>query len=135
MSFSLCTQFSPFPPFTYLFMAFLRKYNLKTALGNCVNIASVIWKLAEDYFYNRAFVSGASLFWNAAGDGQEPESQLRQDDTKISSEDMNFSVDINNEVTSTPGSASSLKAVDIPSFEESNDAVEEEFNQQLSVSK
>uniref|UniRef100_A0A4X1WAD4 STIL centriolar assembly protein n=1 Tax=Sus scrofa TaxID=9823 RepID=A0A4X1WAD4_PIG len=81
-----------------------------------------------------AVSTGASLFWNAAGDGQEPESQLRQDDTKISSEDMNFSVDINNEVTSTPGSASSLKAVDIPSFEESNDAVEEEFNQQLSVS-
>ncbi|MBV97440.1 SCL-interrupting locus protein, partial [Eschrichtius robustus] len=67
-------------------------------------------------------------------DDQEPESQLRQDDTKISSEDMNFSVDINNEVTSTPGSASSLKAVDIPSFEESNIAVEEEFNQQLSIS-
>ncbi|EQB77422.1 hypothetical protein CB1_000365013 [Camelus ferus] len=76
----------------------------------------------------------ASLFWNVAGDDQEPESQLRQDDTKISSEDMNFSVDINNEVTSTPGSASSLKAVDIPSFEESNIAVEEECNQQLSIS-
>eukprot|EP00069_Balaena_mysticetus_P020090 bmy_12717T0 len=70
----------------------------------------------------------------STGDDQEPESQLRQDDTKISSEDMNFSVDINNEVTSTPGSASSLKAVDIPSFEESNIAVEEEFNQQLSIS-
>ncbi|XP_007463991.1 PREDICTED: SCL-interrupting locus protein isoform X5 [Lipotes vexillifer] len=81
-----------------------------------------------------AVSTGASLFWNAAGDDQEPESQLRQDDTKISSEDMNFSVDINNEVTSTPGSASSLKAVDIPSFEESNIAVEEEFNQQLSIS-
>ncbi|KAB1268322.1 SCL-interrupting locus protein [Camelus dromedarius] len=71
----------------------------------------------------------------STGDDQEPESQLRQDDTKISSEDMNFSVDINNEVTSTPGSASSLKAVDIPSFEESNIAVEEECNQQLSISK
>nr|XP_008540005.1 PREDICTED: SCL-interrupting locus protein isoform X4 [Equus przewalskii] len=81
-----------------------------------------------------AVSTGASLFWNAAGDDPEPESQLRQDDTKISSEDMNFSVDINNEVTSTPGSASSLKAVDIPSFEESNVAVEEEFNQPLSVS-
>uniref|UniRef100_A0A8C3W9E3 STIL centriolar assembly protein n=1 Tax=Catagonus wagneri TaxID=51154 RepID=A0A8C3W9E3_9CETA len=81
-----------------------------------------------------AVSTGASLFWNAAGDGQEPESLLRQDDTKLSSEDMNFSVDINNEVTSTPGSASSLKAVDIPSFEESNVAVEEEFNQQLSIS-
>ncbi|XP_044094116.1 SCL-interrupting locus protein isoform X1 [Neovison vison] len=80
-----------------------------------------------------AVSTGASLFWNAAGDDQEPESQLRQDDTKISSEDMNFSVDINNEVTSPPGSASSLKAVDIPSFEESNIAVEE-FNQPLSVS-
>ncbi|XP_010983018.3 SCL-interrupting locus protein isoform X1 [Camelus dromedarius] len=81
-----------------------------------------------------AVSTGASLFWNVAGDDQEPESQLRQDDTKISSEDMNFSVDINNEVTSTPGSASSLKAVDIPSFEESNIAVEEECNQQLSIS-
>ncbi|XP_053751662.1 SCL-interrupting locus protein isoform X4 [Panthera pardus] len=81
-----------------------------------------------------AVSTGASLFWNAAGDGQEPESQLRQDDTKISSEDMNFSVDINNGVTSPPGSASSLKAVDIPSFEESNIAAEEEFNQPLSVS-
>ncbi|KAL0604479.1 SCL-interrupting locus protein [Plecturocebus cupreus] len=81
-----------------------------------------------------AVSTGASLFWNAAGDDQEPNSQLKQDDTKISSEDMNFSVDINNEVTSPPGSASSLKAVDIPSFEESNVAVEEEFNQPLSVS-
>lgn len=82
-----------------------------------------------------AVSTGASLFWNAPGDDhQEPESQLRQDDTKISSEDMNFSVDINNEVTSPPGSASSLKAVDIPSFEESNIAVEEELNQPLSVS-
>jgi SCL-interrupting locus protein len=60
---------------------------------------------------------------------------LKQDDTKISSEDMNFSVDINNEVTSPPGSASSLKAIDIPSFEESNIVVEEEFNQLLSKSK
>lgn len=75
------------------------------------------------------------MFWNGAGDNQEPESQLRQDDTKISSEDMNFSVDVNNEVTSPPCSTSSLKAVDIPSFEESNIAVEEEFNQSLSVSK
>ncbi|XP_014310038.1 SCL-interrupting locus protein isoform X1 [Myotis lucifugus] len=81
-----------------------------------------------------AVSTGASLFWNAAGDRQEPDSQLKQDDTKISSEDMNFSVDINNEVTSTPGSASSLKAVDIPSFEESNIVVEEEFNQPLSIS-
>ncbi|XP_040326095.1 SCL-interrupting locus protein isoform X7 [Herpailurus yagouaroundi] len=81
-----------------------------------------------------AVSTGASLFWNAAGDGQEPESQLRQDDTKISSEDMNFSVDINNGVTSPPGSSSSLKAVDIPSFEESNIAAEEEFNQPHSVS-
>lgn len=81
-----------------------------------------------------AVSTGASLFWNAADDHQEPDSQLKQDDTKISSEDMNFSVDINNEVTSPPGSASSLKAVDIPSFEESNIAVEEEFNQPLSVS-
>ncbi|XP_051027825.1 SCL-interrupting locus protein isoform X2 [Acomys russatus] len=80
-----------------------------------------------------AVSTGASLFWNAAGDDQEPNSQLKQDDTKISSEDMNFSVDINNEATSPPGSASSLKAVDIPSFEESNLAVEE-FNQPLSES-
>ncbi|XP_036112695.1 SCL-interrupting locus protein [Molossus molossus] len=81
-----------------------------------------------------AVSTGASLFWNAADDHQEPDSQLKQDDTKISSEDMNFSVDINNEVTSPPGSASSIKAVDIPSFEESNIAVEEEFNQPPSVS-
>ncbi|XP_036988600.2 SCL-interrupting locus protein isoform X2 [Artibeus jamaicensis] len=81
-----------------------------------------------------AVSTGASLFWNAAGEHQEPDSQLKQDDTKISSEDMNFSVDINNEVTSPPGSASSLKAVDIPSFEESNIGVEEELNQPLSVS-
>ncbi|XP_054428207.1 SCL-interrupting locus protein isoform X3 [Pteronotus mesoamericanus] len=81
-----------------------------------------------------AVSTGASLFWNAAGDHQEPDSQLKQDDTKISSEDMNFSVDIHNEVTSPPGSASSLKVVDIPSFEESNIAVEEELNQPLSVS-
>ncbi|XP_036035331.1 SCL-interrupting locus protein isoform X3 [Onychomys torridus] len=79
-----------------------------------------------------AVSTGASLFWNAAGDDQEPDSQLKQDVTKISSEDMNFSVDINNEVTSPPGSASSLKAVDIPSFEESTLAVEE-FNHPLPV--
>nr|XP_048309363.1 SCL-interrupting locus protein isoform X3 [Myodes glareolus] len=77
-----------------------------------------------------AVSTGASLFWNAEGDDQEPDSQLKQDDTKISSEDMNFSVDINNEVASPPGSASSLKAVDIPSFEESTVAVEE-FNHLL----
>ncbi|XP_077005864.1 LOW QUALITY PROTEIN: SCL-interrupting locus protein [Tamandua tetradactyla] len=81
-----------------------------------------------------AVSTGASLFWNAAGDGQAPDSQLKQDDTKISSEDMNFSVDINNEVTSPPDSASSLKAVDIPSFEESNIATEEDFNQPPSIS-
>ncbi|KAM5322897.1 SCL-interrupting locus protein isoform 2-T3 [Glossophaga mutica] len=81
-----------------------------------------------------AVSTGASLFWNAAGDPQEPGPPLKQDDTKISSEDMNFSVDINNESASPPGSASSLKAVDIPSFEESNIAVEEELNQPLSVS-
>ncbi|XP_020145148.1 SCL-interrupting locus protein isoform X2 [Microcebus murinus] len=81
-----------------------------------------------------AVSTGASLFWNAPNDDQEPDSRLKQDDTKISSEDMNFSVDINNEVPSPPDSASSLKAVDIPSFEESNIAVEEEFNQPLSVS-
>uniref|UniRef100_A0A8D2I5L3 STIL centriolar assembly protein n=1 Tax=Urocitellus parryii TaxID=9999 RepID=A0A8D2I5L3_UROPR len=78
-----------------------------------------------------AVSTGASLFWNAAGDDQD--SQLKQDDTKISSEDMNFSVDINNEVTSPPGSASSLREVDIPSFEESNIAVEE-FNQPVNES-
>lgn len=72
-----------------------------------------------------AVSTGASLFWNTAGEDQEPDSQLKQDDTKISSEDMNFSVDINNEATSPPDSASSLKAVDIPSLEESCLAVEE----------
>ncbi|XP_062047265.1 SCL-interrupting locus protein isoform X4 [Lepus europaeus] len=81
-----------------------------------------------------AVSTGASLFWNAAGDDEEPDPQLKQDDTKISSEDMDFSVDMNNEITSPPGSASSLKAVDIPSFEESNIVVEEDFNQPLSIS-
>ncbi|XP_040834527.1 SCL-interrupting locus protein isoform X7 [Ochotona curzoniae] len=81
-----------------------------------------------------AVSTGASLFWNAVGDDQEPDPQRKHDDTKISSEDMNFSVDINNEITSPPGSASSLKAVDIPSFEESSTAVEEDCNQPLSVS-
>ncbi|KAM4872380.1 SCL-interrupting locus protein isoform 2-T3 [Thomomys bottae] len=80
-----------------------------------------------------AVSTGASLFWNTADDGQEPDSELKQDDTKISSEDMNFSVDINNEGTSLPGSSSSLKAVDIPSFEDSNVAMEE-LNQPLSES-
>ncbi|XP_040834523.1 SCL-interrupting locus protein isoform X3 [Ochotona curzoniae] len=80
-----------------------------------------------------AVSTGASLFWNAVGDDQEPDPQRKHDDTKISSEDMNFSVDINNEITSPPGSASSLKAVDIPSFEESSTAVEEDCNQPLSV--
>ncbi|XP_012872252.1 PREDICTED: SCL-interrupting locus protein [Dipodomys ordii] len=81
-----------------------------------------------------AVSTGASLFWNAADDGQEPDSRLKQDDTKISSEDMNFSVDIINEDTNLPDNASSLKAVDIPSFEESNVAIEEELNEPLSES-
>ncbi|XP_042532267.1 SCL-interrupting locus protein isoform X1 [Dipodomys spectabilis] len=81
-----------------------------------------------------AVSTGASLFWNAADDGQEPHSRLKQDDTKISSEDMNFSVDMINEDTNLPDNASSLKAVDIPSFEESSVAIEEELNEPLSES-
>jgi hypothetical protein len=37
---------------------------------------------------------------------------MKQGDTKISSEIINFSYDINNEIKSPPGSVSTLKAAD-----------------------
>ncbi|XP_027694034.1 SCL-interrupting locus protein isoform X2 [Vombatus ursinus] len=74
-----------------------------------------------------AVSTGASLFWDAPGENPEPSASLRQDDSKLSSGDIHLSVNVNNDVTDRTSVASSLKAVDIPSFDESSRAVEEEM--------
>ncbi|XP_072505456.1 SCL-interrupting locus protein isoform X2 [Notamacropus eugenii] len=73
-----------------------------------------------------AVSTGASLFWDSPGENQEPLAPQKQDNSKLSSGDI-LSVDINNEVTDHTNVASSLKAVDIPSFDESSHVVEEEM--------
>ncbi|XP_061488909.1 SCL-interrupting locus protein [Rhineura floridana] len=69
-----------------------------------------------------AVSTGASLIWNATLESKnEP---VKQDDVEISNEDINISM--NTEKNSTQTSiASSLKAVDIPSFVDSIHIVEE----------
>ncbi|XP_074122108.1 SCL-interrupting locus protein isoform X1 [Sminthopsis crassicaudata] len=81
-----------------------------------------------------AVSTGASLFWDSPVENQESETSLKQDDSKLSSEDIHLSVDINNEVTDRTSIASSLKAVDIPSFDESSHVVEEETSPSLAFS-
>ncbi|XP_074077598.1 SCL-interrupting locus protein [Macrotis lagotis] len=64
--------------------------------------------------------TGTSLFWDPPYESQELVAPPKEDDSKLSSEDIHLSVDINNEVTDRTSIASSLKVVDIPSFEESS---------------
>ncbi|XP_020843344.1 SCL-interrupting locus protein isoform X6 [Phascolarctos cinereus] len=75
-----------------------------------------------------AVSTGASLFWDSPSENPEPSASLRQEDSKLSSGDIHLSVDVNNEVTDHTSIASSLKAVDIPSFDESSRVVEEEMS-------
>ncbi|XP_036609281.1 SCL-interrupting locus protein [Trichosurus vulpecula] len=73
-----------------------------------------------------AVSTGASLFWDSPAENQEPSASLKQDDSELSSGDVHLSVDVNNEGTDRTRTASSLKAVDIPSFDESSHVVREE---------
>ncbi|KYO19315.1 SCL-interrupting locus protein isoform A [Alligator mississippiensis] len=71
-----------------------------------------------------AVSTGASLFWNTPCERQEDSvSQVKKDATEISKEDMSISVNTEQD-TSNTSIASSLKAVDIPSFVESIHVVE-----------
>ncbi|XP_007480275.2 SCL-interrupting locus protein [Monodelphis domestica] len=71
-----------------------------------------------------AVSTGASLFWDA--EPAEPAATLKEEDSKLSSEDIHLSVSMNQDTTDQASITSSLKAVDIPSFEESSRVVEEE---------
>ncbi|XP_068949149.1 LOW QUALITY PROTEIN: SCL-interrupting locus protein-like [Petaurus breviceps papuanus] len=81
-----------------------------------------------------AVSTGASLFWDSPGENREPLASLKQDDSKLSSGDIHLSVDIGNEVTDPTGMASSLKAVDIPSFDESSHVVGQEASPSSALS-
>ncbi|XP_043820728.1 SCL-interrupting locus protein isoform X2 [Dromiciops gliroides] len=75
-----------------------------------------------------AVSTGASLFGDSPGENHEPAAPLQQDDdedSKLLSEDIHLSVEINNEGTDHTNSLSLLKAVDIPSFDESSRVAEE----------
>ncbi|XP_074858672.1 SCL-interrupting locus protein [Carettochelys insculpta] len=76
-----------------------------------------------------AVSTGASLFWNTPCEKQEDSvCPIKQDETEISKEDISISVNAEHD-TSNASIASSLKAVDIPSFVESNHVAEEGTNQ------
>ncbi|XP_006015811.1 SCL-interrupting locus protein isoform X1 [Alligator sinensis] len=71
-----------------------------------------------------AVSTGASLFWNAPCERRDDSvSQVKKDATEISKEDMSISINTEQD-TSNTSIASSLKAVDIPSFVESIHVVE-----------
>lgn len=65
--------------------------------------------------------SGASLFWNAPL--EKNRESAKQDEVEISNEDINISMNTEKN-TSQTSIASSLKAVDIPSFVDSIHVVE-----------
>uniref|UniRef100_A0A8D0H2X8 STIL centriolar assembly protein n=1 Tax=Sphenodon punctatus TaxID=8508 RepID=A0A8D0H2X8_SPHPU len=72
-----------------------------------------------------AVSTGASLFWNTGSEGQEmPASQGKPDDAEISNEDISVSMNLERDA-SRISIASSLKAVDLPSFADSTHVVEE----------
>ncbi|XP_065409855.1 SCL-interrupting locus protein isoform X3 [Chrysemys picta bellii] len=76
-----------------------------------------------------AVSTGASLFWNAPCEKQEDSvCPVKQDDTEISKEDISISINTEQDASNT-SIASSLKAVDIPSFVESCHVAEEGTNQ------
>uniref|UniRef100_A0A8C3RZI3 SCL-interrupting locus protein n=1 Tax=Chelydra serpentina TaxID=8475 RepID=A0A8C3RZI3_CHESE len=67
-----------------------------------------------------AVSTGASLFWNAPCEKQDDSvCPVKQDDNEISKEDISISINTEQD-TSNTSIASSLKAVDIPSFVESS---------------
>ncbi|XP_077680957.1 SCL-interrupting locus protein isoform X3 [Eretmochelys imbricata] len=73
-----------------------------------------------------AVSTGASLFWNAPREKQDDSvCPVKQEDTEISKEDISISMNTEQDTSI----ASSLKAVDIPSFVESSHLVEEGTNQ------
>ncbi|KAM7161537.1 SCL-interrupting locus protein isoform 1-T2 [Macrochelys suwanniensis] len=76
-----------------------------------------------------AVSTGASLFWNAPCEKQDDSvCPVKQDDNEISKEDISISINTEQD-TSNTSIASSLKAVDIPSFVESSHVAEEGTNQ------
>ncbi|KFQ82797.1 SCL-interrupting locus protein, partial [Phaethon lepturus] len=76
-----------------------------------------------------AVSTGASLFWNTAPDKQNDSiPQGKKEDEEISKEDINISINAEQDASNT-SIASSLKAVDMPSFVDSIHLVEEGTNQ------
>ncbi|NXS08564.1 STIL protein, partial [Neodrepanis coruscans] len=72
-----------------------------------------------------AVSTGASLFWNTASEKQDDSiPQGKKEDGEISKEDINISINAEQDASNT-SIASSLKVVDIPSFVESIHLVEE----------
>lgn len=75
------------------------------------------------------FVLGASLFWNTASEKQGNSiPQGKKEDGEISKEDINISINAEQDASNT-SIASSLRVVDMPSFVESIHLVEEGTNQ------
>ncbi|NWX81678.1 STIL protein, partial [Nothoprocta pentlandii] len=72
-----------------------------------------------------AVSTGASLFWNTPSEKQEESvPQGKKEDEEISKEDINLSINAEQDASNT-SIASSLKAVDIPSFVDSIHLIEE----------
>ncbi|NWH19526.1 STIL protein, partial [Grus americana] len=72
-----------------------------------------------------AVSTGASLFWNTASEKQDDSiPQGKKEDEEISKEDINISINAEQDASNT-SIASSLKVVDMPSFVDSIQLVEE----------
>ncbi|NXK91300.1 STIL protein, partial [Formicarius rufipectus] len=72
-----------------------------------------------------AVSTGASLFWNTASEQHDDSvPQGKKEDGEISKEDINISINTEQDASNT-SIASSLRVVDIPSFVESTHLVEE----------
>ncbi|XP_054690193.1 SCL-interrupting locus protein [Grus americana] len=75
-----------------------------------------------------AVSTGASLFWNTASEKQDDSiPQGKKEDEEISKEDINISINAEQDASNT-SIASSLKVVDMPSFVDSIQLVEEGTN-------
>uniref|UniRef100_A0A8C7EHC8 STIL centriolar assembly protein n=1 Tax=Nothoprocta perdicaria TaxID=30464 RepID=A0A8C7EHC8_NOTPE len=78
-----------------------------------------------------AVSTGASLFWNTPSKKQEESvPQGKKEDEEISKEDINLSINAEQDASNT-SIASSLKAVDIPSFVDSIHLIEEGAHQNI----
>uniref|UniRef100_A0A8C7EHJ6 STIL centriolar assembly protein n=1 Tax=Nothoprocta perdicaria TaxID=30464 RepID=A0A8C7EHJ6_NOTPE len=78
-----------------------------------------------------AVSTGASLFWNTPSKKQEESvPQGKKEDEEISKEDINLSINAEQDASNT-SIASSLKAVDIPSFVDSIHLIEEGAHQNM----